>query len=77
MKEPIPLYEFWKDKATKQNLQDYLIQFFKEEAVKRLMNREDAVALADATDLVNEAFEHMDTMFQAKRKPKNIINEAR
>jgi len=77
MKEPKPLFEFWKDTATKDNVKNYLIQFFQEEAVRRLMNREDAVALADATDLVQKAFENMDILFQPKVTKKLPINEAR
>ena len=71
------IYSFWRDKATRENVKAYFIQFFKDKAVEKLMNREDAVALADATDMLNEAFEAMDIMFEPKPRVKNNINEAR
>lgn len=60
------LSEFYKDTDTKDNVHEYLLEFYKEEAVKRLLNREDAIALADATDLLNKAFENMDSLFTPK-----------
>lgn len=71
------LLEFWQEKDTRENVREYLLQFYKEEAVRMLMNREDAVALADATDLLNKAFDNMDTMFAPKSIGQNIKNEAR
>ena len=60
------LQEFYNDTDTKDNVKNYLIEFFQEEAVKRLMKREDAVALADAVDLTEKAFENMETLFSPK-----------
>lgn len=64
------LIEFYQETDTKNNVHEYLLQFFKEEAVRRLMNREDAIALADATDMLNKAFENMDILFSPKVKEK-------
>lgn len=75
--QPIPLSEFYKDTATKDNVKNYLIEFFKEEGIRRLMNREDAVALADAVELTEKAFENMDNLFAPKVQNKEQINEAR
>jgi hypothetical protein len=71
------LSEFYKDTATRDNVKNYLIEFFKEEGVRRLMAREDAVAVADAVELVEKAFENMDTLFSSKVIKKSNINEAR
>jgi hypothetical protein len=71
------LQEFYNDKDTRENVKAYLLQFYKDEAVKMLMNREDAVALADATELLEKAFENMSVLFDKKAINKNIINEAR
>ena len=71
------LIEFYQDTDTKNNVHEYLVQFFKEEAVRRLMNREDAVALADAVELTDKAFENMETLFAPKSEGKKIKNEAR
>ena len=71
------IYSFWKDKSTRDNVREYFLQFFKEQAVEKLMNREDAVALADATDMLISGFENMDLLFEPKPRIKNNINEAR
>lgn len=76
-KQPKPLFEFWKDTATKDNVREYLLQSFREEAVRRLMTREDAVALADASELLVAAFDKMDEMFEPKRRGREPVNEAR
>ena len=60
------LIEFYQDADTRDNVKNYLIGFFKEEAVKRLMDREDAVALADAVDLTEKAFDNMELLFAPK-----------
>lgn len=60
------LIEFYQDKDTRENVREYLLQFYKDEAVRMLMDREDAVALADATDLLNKAFDNMDILFSPK-----------
>ena len=71
------LIEFYQDTDTKNNVHNYLVEFFKEEAVRRLVNREDAVALADAIDLTDKAFENMELLFSPKSEGKEIKNEAR
>jgi len=71
------LQEFANDKDTKENVRQYLLQFFRDEAVRKLMKREDAVALADATELLEKAFDNMDLLFNPKPKKKEQINEAR
>ena len=71
------LQEFYNDKETMGNLHKYLSEFIKEEAVRRLLKREDAVALADATDMLNLAFDNMDILFSSKVVRKNSKNEAR
>lgn len=77
LKKDNSIYSFWRDKPTRDNVKEYFIQFFKEQAVEKLMNREDAVALADATDMLLAGFENMDLLFQTKRSAKEQINEAR
>ena len=71
------LQSFNLDKDTKENVRQYLSQFFKDEAVRKLMNREDAVALADATELLDKAFENLDVIFNSKVDKKEQINQSR
>lgn len=71
------LTEFYTDTDTKNNVKEYLLQFYKDEAVRMMMNRENTVALADAIELLNKAFDNMDIMFSPKSVEKKVINEAR
>ena len=66
MNAPKPLFEFWKDKPTKNNVQEYLIQFLKEEGAKKMFNREDVSGVAEAKEMIDKAFENMDLLFEAK-----------
>ncbi len=76
-KQPKPLYEFWKDKPTRENVREYIIQFLKDEAVRMLMNNENVVGISLAKDLVEKSFENMDIIFAKKAIEKNTINQAR
>lgn len=71
------LIEFYQDKDTRENVKEYLLQFYKDEAVRMLMNREDTVALADATDLLEKAFENMEVLFSPKSEGKVNPPESR
>jgi len=71
------LQSFNLDKDTKENVRQYLLQFFRDEAVRKLMNREDTVALADATELLDKAFENLDVIFNSKVDKKEQINQSR
>lgn len=66
------LIEFYQDKDTRENVREYLLQFYKDEAVRMLMDRENAVALADATDLLNKAFDNMDILFSPKSEGEKV-----
>jgi len=76
-KQPKPLYEFYKDTATKENVLHYLVQFLEEEAVKKVFNKEDVSAVAEAKEVIDKAFDNMDYIFGAKVAKKEQTNEAR
>ena len=71
------LLEFYKDKTTKNDVQAYLVQFLKDEAVRMLMDKEDVKGVAEAKEYIDKAFENLDLLFSPKVKGKKIINEAR
>ncbi len=77
MKKPIPLYEFWKDKPTKDNVHLYLIECLEQEALRKLFNKEDVSAIAEAKEMIDMAFDKMDILFENKVGKKNQVNEAR
>lgn len=71
------LLEFWQDKDTRNNVHEYLIQYLKDEGIRKLFNKEDVSAVAEAAEMIDKAFENMDVIFQPKLKKKVIITEAR
>ena len=71
------LQEFYNDKATKENVHLYLIEFLESEAVRKVFNKEDVSAIAEARDVIDRAFENLDDLFQSKVKKKEQINESR
>jgi hypothetical protein len=71
------LLEFWGDKDTKNDVQEYLINYLKEEGIRKLFDKEDVSAVAEAKEMIDKAFEHLDVLFEKKKTPKDIVNEAR
>lgn len=71
------IQEFYQDTDTKNNVHEYLIQYLKDEGIRKLFAKEDVSAVAEAAEMIDKAFEHMDTIFQPKPQEKEIINPAR
>lgn len=71
------LVEFWSDKDTKNNVHKYLIEYLEQEAIKKVFAREDVTAVADAREIIDHAFDHMDVMFESKPKENLSINQSR
>lgn len=74
---PKSLLEFYQDTTTKDNVHSYLIDFLKEEGIRKLFAKEDVSAVAEAKEMIDKAFENMDVVFKKKEEAKPIINEAR
>lgn len=70
------LQEFYNDKDTKDNVQAYLVDFLEKEAVRKVFDKEDVSAVAEAKEMIDKAFDNMDLMFQKKEVIKNIINQS-
>jgi len=75
--KPQPLSEFYRDAATKDNVHAYLVEFLQQEAVKKVFNREDTSAVAEAKEMIDAAFNEMDYLFGGKVEKKEQVNEAR
>lgn len=56
-------------------VQSFLIQFLEDEAIKRVMKREDTSAIADAHDVINKAFILLKETYADDPKP--TINNPR
>ncbi len=71
------LLEFYQDTDTKNNVHSYLVDFLKEEAVRKVFDRENVESVAEAKEMIDKAFENMDVIFKPKQEYKPQINEAR
>jgi len=74
---PKSLQEFYNNKDMRENVFEYILQFYKDEAVRMMMIREQTVALADAVELLDKAFENLNIIFEPKPEGRNNIPEAR
>lgn len=71
------LKEFWLDKDMKNNVQEYLIEYLKQEAVRKIFEKEDVSSVAEAKEMIDKAFDNMDLLFATQTKDKIITNVAR
>lgn len=71
------LLEFYNDKDTKENVKNYLIEYLRGEAVRKVFDKEDVSAVAEAKDIIDKAFENMDNMFAKKPISRETKNESR
>lgn len=71
------LLEFYQNKDLKENVHAYLVEFLEKEAVKKVFDREDVSAVAEAKEMIDKAFENMDVLFAVKKEPKEQVNESR
>lgn len=71
-----PLGDFHGDSYVKESVKEYLLDFLSKKAIEKVFKREDTSGVTEARQLIDEAFDNLDTMFQSEPKPK-IENEAR
>lgn len=71
------LQRFNADERTKEELVDYLTAFIASEGVRRIFNREDVSAVADAKELLDRAFEQLKQDYGAPEQRKAPANEAK
>jgi hypothetical protein len=71
------LFNFYKDKEGRENVYNYLVEFLEKTAIKKTFAKEDTMAVAEAKEIIDEAFKNLEVMFEPKPKKKEIKNEAR
>lgn len=71
------LREFYRDKDTRDNVKNYLIEFLEKEAIKKVFKREDVSAIAEAKEMIDKAWDNMSVLFDKKSKKKKQINQSR
>ncbi len=74
---PKSLQEFYNDVDTRNNVHNYLVEFLKEEAVRKIFDKEDVSAVSEAKEMIDKAFDNMSVMFQKKIVNKDQINPSR
>lgn len=74
---PSSLKDFYLNEVMRNDVKTYLIDFLKDEAVRKLMNREEPYAIADAKEVIDKAFENLEILFSPKVEEKEQVNEAR
>ncbi len=71
------LRTFFNDEHTREEVHAYLIDFLKEEGVRKLFDREETAGVAEAKEMVDKAFDNLAVLFASKPVNKKINNEAR
>ena len=73
----ISLFNFYKDKEGRENVYNYLVEFLEKTAIKKTFAKEDTKSVAEAKEIIDEAFKNLEVMFEPKPKKKELKNEAR
>ena len=71
------LRSFNGDTHTKEALKEYIISFIATEGVRRIFEREDVTAIADAKILIDKAFEQLENDYGIREQPTKPTNGAR
>jgi len=70
------LFQLAKDPVMK-DLKDYFEKVLKEKAIEKVFAKEDTSAVAEAKEIIDQAFENIEVQFAPKAELKKVINEAR
>ncbi len=71
------IQEFYKDVQTRDNVKEFLLQHLTEEMVKVGFEKGDTKPIAEAKEIIDGAFEKMETLFRGKIEHKSIENPAK
>lgn len=71
------LKDFYLNEAMRDEVYLYLMKQLQDEAIRKVFNREDVSAVAEAKEIIDKAFESLEIMFPKRSNEKPIVNEAR
>jgi len=71
------LNRFYNDEHTREELVSFLHDFIDSEGLKRIYNKEDVSAVADARDLIDLAFSELQNQYAPKQKTPKPISQAK
>lgn len=63
------LKQFYSDEHLRDAVEQYLISYVEQEALKALMDKKDTVGFADARDILYKAFVNLDETYAPQPKP--------
>ena len=70
------LRDFYYNEHLRKEVQEYLVTYLKARAIEKVFDREDVSAIAEAKELIDDAFDNMEVLF-AQEKKKHTVDEAR
>lgn len=71
------LKDFYANESLRNEVKTYLIDFLKEQTIKKAFNGETTEHIADAKACIEGAFEHLEVLFASQPEAKEVKNEAR
>jgi len=74
---PSSLKDFYLNEVMREDVKTYLLAFLTDKAVAKVFAQEDTKAIAEAKEVIDEAFNNLEVIFQKKTEGKEIINESR
>jgi len=74
---PSSLKDFYLNENMRNEVQTYLIDFLKVQAIEKTFNREPTLDIAEAKEVIDKAFSNLEILFASKSEVKEITNEAR
>ena len=70
------LLEFYLDRNMTEAVRDFFVSVLEEEAVSRVMNKEDVSGIADAKSVILKSFDRLDDIYK-QQSEKEPINQSR
>lgn len=71
------LKKFWDDGTMKQAVEEYLAMHLDAMALTRVYRKEDTAGIADAKEIIDNAFAELDDLFGKEKVKGDPTNEAR
>ena len=71
------LLQFQRDEHIRNEVIDFINSFIDDEAVKRVYERKDVSAVADAKELVNLAFAEISNLYGIKNKTNKSVSQSK
>jgi len=71
------MQDFYLNEGMREEVRLYLLKFLTDKAVEKVFAQEDTKAIAEARDVIEEAFNNLEIIFQKKVEGKEMLNGAR